>query len=149
MKWQHLALIAGVLLVAAEATRRAIGYVKGQALELDLVPIGGGFFLAADAAAAFAAMKAEAAAAGVALVVNDAFREMADQQAFYSDLQSGKRTDPVAPPGYSIHQSGRALDLSTARGTNTAFWWLTANAGRFGFRRTVASEPWHWEYLPA
>ena len=149
MKWQHIALIAGVVLLAAEATRRAIGYVKGQAVELTLTPIGGGFFLAADAAAAWFQMRDAAAAAGVQLVVNDAFREMAAQQAFYADLLAGKRTDPVAAPGWSLHQSGRALDLSTERGTNAAFWWLTANAGQFGFKRTVATEPWHWEYLPA
>lgn len=149
MKWHHVALLLGVLLVAAEATRRAIGYVRGQPVELDLVPIGNGFFLARDAAAAYLEMKAAAAAAGVELVVNDAFREMADQQKFYDDLRAGLRTDPVAPPGWSLHQSGKALDLSTARGTNAAFWWLTANAGRYGFKRTVTVEPWHWEYLPA
>jgi len=37
-----------------------------------------------------------------------------------------------------------ALDLNTANGA--VFNWLNANAANFGFRRTVPSEPWHWEY---
>lgn len=27
------------------------------------------------------------------------------------------------------------------------FAWLEANARRFGFKRTVTGEPWHWEYV--
>ena len=50
----------------------------------------------------------------------------------------------AAPPGYSNHQSGHALDLNTsARGVYS----FLANHGKsYGFRRTVPSEPWHWEH---
>ena len=42
----------------------------------------------------------------------------------------------------SNHQNGRALDLTTSP-------WLTDNAARFGFRRTVPSEAWHYEFSGA
>ncbi len=146
MKWPYL-LLAGVLLVAiGEATRRAVGYVRGQAVELVLVSIGNGHWLDRSAADAFKAMRAAALAQGVALIVNSSFREMAQQQAWYAEWLSGVRAAIVAVPGTSLHQSGRAIDLDTDDGTNAAFTWLNANAARFGFRRTVASEPWHWEY---
>lgn len=146
MKWPFL-LLAGVLLVAiGEATRRAIGYVRGQAVDLVLTSIGNGHWLESQAAEAFKAMRAAALAQGVALVVNSSFREMAQQQAWYAEWLRGVRADLVAVPGTSLHQSGRAVDLDTDRGTSAAFTWLTLNAARFGFRRTVSSEPWHWEF---
>lgn len=55
---------------------------------------------------------------------------------------------PTAPPGYSNHQMGLALDV-TYKGTckfskgSEAFIWLNANAGKFGLKN-FAPEPWHW-----
>ena len=71
----------------------------------------------------------------------------------------------TAPPGYSNHQNGVALDLDVGSskfnysGTynGKAGWtnrktkiyeWLSKNAKTYGFVRTVRSEPWHWEYKP-
>ena len=67
-----------------------------------------------------------------------------------------------APPGFSEHHSGRALDLSTegfapleeAFERSEAFKWLCGNGGRFGFtlsyprgnRYGIVYEPWHWLY---
>ena len=54
---------------------------------------------------------------------------------------------PTARPGQSMHERGLAIDftwngaLITSR--NTAFQWLTRNAGRFGLANLPA-EPWHW-----
>src|SRR6185436_12849709 len=49
----------------------------------------------------------------------------------------------AARPGYSNHQSGTALDLNaSASGVGT---WLTRNASRYGFTRTVPDEAWHYE----
>ena len=72
-------------------------------------------------------------------------RASPEQQRLYAIYKAGG--DKAALPGWSNHQMGLALDLSTKRGTNEAFHWLTANAYRFKFKRTVASEPWHWEYV--
>jgi LAS superfamily LD-carboxypeptidase LdcB len=70
----------------------------------------------------------------------------------------------IAAPGYSMHNSGLAIDFRNVqdgrtlrnRTTSSAtrawrrswFWdWLTANAARFGYyQNTSIDEPWHWEY---
>ncbi|MEA2751628.1 MAG: hypothetical protein QOI41_5771, partial [Myxococcales bacterium] len=58
-------------------------------------------------------------------------------------LYKAHRGNLAAPPGYSNHQSGHALDLNTkAAGVNS---WLVKHAAAFGFRRTVPSENWHYE----
>ncbi len=55
---------------------------------------------------------------------------------------------PTARPGFSNHERGLAVDFTangraiTSRGTS-AFQWLSANAGRYGFFN-LPSEPWHW-----
>lgn len=63
----------------------------------------------------------------------------------------------VAKPGFSAHQTGRAVDLylgvpngsaNVARLRRTpAYKWMVANARRFGFY-PYPTEPWHWEYNP-
>jgi D-alanyl-D-alanine carboxypeptidase len=54
----------------------------------------------------------------------------------------------AARPGRSNHQRGTAVDIAVRNTTTLTYEWLAANACRFGFRRTVSSEPWHWEYRP-
>jgi LAS superfamily LD-carboxypeptidase LdcB len=56
------------------------------------------------------------------------------------------RGNKAARPGKSNHQSGRALDIAVIS-VPGALAWLESNAAGFGFKRTVASEPWHWEYV--
>ena len=51
----------------------------------------------------------------------------------------------AARPGHSNHQSGRALDIAVS--SPGALAWLSHNGSRFGFKRTVRGEPWHWEYV--
>lgn len=143
MKWQTIAILGGVTLVALEATRRAVGYVLGVPTPIELASIAPGHFLSKPAAAAFNTMKAAAKAAGVTLVVNSSFRDMAQQQALYAKLSAAQK---VAQPGWSLHQSGRAVDVESGAGKNAAFLWLTSNAHLYGFKRTVPSEPWHWEH---
>lgn len=48
----------------------------------------------------------------------------------------------AARPGTSNHGWGLAVDIIM---NQAAVNWLRRNAGRFGFR-TIADEPWHWEY---
>lgn len=65
-----------------------------------------------------------------------------------------------APPGFSNHSDGRAVDFITtqagmsygAEGSQRAAWrttwlhqWLVANAQRFRFH-PLASEEWHWDH---
>ena len=123
-------------------------YVGGKPVNVALVVIDDkGHLLRRDAADAFTQMRAAAAAGGVQLVVESAFRTFDQQAALYNAYTSGQRTDVAAPPVWSNHQGGTALDLVTERGTNAAYAWLVANAHLYGFKRTVPSEPWHWEFL--
>lgn len=130
----------------APAGRVAQGHVNGQLVDLVLVTIdAAGHELRADAAAAFGAMRDAAAAAGVALQVNSAFRTFEQQAALYAQYVAGTG-NLAAPAGWSNHEGGVAVDVESGSGTNAAFNWLTANASSYRFKRTVVSEPWHWEY---
>jgi LAS superfamily LD-carboxypeptidase LdcB len=142
---------AAVFALAYFARRKAgappQAFKNGKAIDVELVQIDElGHLLEFRAAQAFATMREAAARDGVALVVESAFRTMEQQTLLWVSYQRGERSDVVGPPGYSNHQSGEAVDVTTARGTNAAFDWLTRNAHLYSFRRTVASEPWHWEF---
>jgi hypothetical protein len=93
-----------------------------------------------DVAAAFDRLAAAAARAGIALLVNSAFRSDAEQAALFA-----AHPDPrwVAPPGRSLHRCATELDL----GPEAAYGWLVANAPRFGFARRYSWEPWHYGYV--
>jgi LAS superfamily LD-carboxypeptidase LdcB len=79
-----------------------------------------------DVAAAFDRMAAAAAGEGIDLTVVSGFRSDAEQAALFA-----AHPDPqwVAPPGHSLHRCATELDL----GPGSAYAWLAANAGRFGF----------------
>ncbi len=92
-----------------------------------------------DVATAFDRMAAAARAAGIALLVVSGFRSDAEQAALFA-----AHPDPrwVAPPGHSLHRCATELDL----GPDSAYAWLAANAGRFGFLQRYSWEPWHFGY---
>lgn len=79
-----------------------------------------------DVAAAYDQMAAAARTAGLVLIVVSGFRSDAEQAALFA-----AHPDPtwVAPPGHSLHRCATELDL----GPSSAYGWLAANAGRFGF----------------
>ena len=120
----------------------AQGYVDGRAVRivvtrLDAKPV------EVHTAAAFTRMRDAAQRDRVRLRIASGFRTMAHQQALYRAYRRG-RGNLAAVPGRSNHQSGHALDLNTS--TPGVLRWLERNARRFGFRRTVPTEPWHWEW---
>lgn len=142
------------------------GYVRGTAVDLELEEIAPGFLLLQFAAKAFKAMAWAAKKDGILLAVNSAFRTMEHQTELFkayvielAKFQKGLRASKpalVARPGFSNHQGGIAIDINRAPGDDmkTAApdspidLWLIKNAARFGFFRTVASEAWHFEWLP-
>lgn len=122
------------------------------------------------AAAAWHAMKKAALAEGVSITIASAFRSIERQvEIVQGKLARGTSLDAIlatsAPPGYSEHHSGRALDITTEGvapfevefAKTAAFRWLEVNAGRFGFalsfppgnRYGYEYEPWHWCYRPS
>jgi len=124
-------------------------------------------FLAPAAAAAWLRMQRRARADRVELLLVSAFRSYDFQVALIKGkLAKGRTLDDVlsvnAPPGYSEHHTGRALDIGTpgcppleeAFENTDAFHWLRAHARRFGFTLSYPRgnpegylyEPWHWRH---
>jgi D-alanyl-D-alanine carboxypeptidase len=138
-----------LLLLASSATaendvRVTTGYRKGRPLKLKLVTIDW-IEVEVTTARAFETMRRAAALDGIELVIRSGFRDH-DQQAWLYQAWKSGWGNPAARPGHSNHQSGRALDLAVRDPRIRR--WLAAHASRFGFRRTVRREPWHWELFP-
>ena len=125
--------------------RVATGYRSGSAFTIHIVDADGKPIEEATASM-YQRMQDAAAKAGVTLRIVSGFRTMAQQQALYDDYIHG-RGNLAAKPGYSNHQSGHALDLNTSGAG--VYSWLENHADEYGFKRTVPSEIWHWEYWGA
>lgn len=113
---------------------------------------------------AFVVMAAAAKKDSILLIADSGFRSPGFQlRIIKRRLEAGEPFERiismVAPPGYSEHHTGRALDLvpSEARFAHTpAYTWLRANAARFGFHETYPDDPasphpweaWHWVFSP-
>lgn len=136
-----LAGLAGVTPAHAGAARVAKGFQRGRPVKLHVVPLDWAVVEIATAQA-FRAMRRAAAKMGIQLRVVSGFRTHTEQAELYRAWRRGYG-NRAARPGFSNHQSGRALDLDIDR---RSYRWLVGNARRFGFRLTVAGEPWHWEY---
>jgi hypothetical protein len=92
-----------------------------------------------DVAAAYDQMAAAARGDGLELLVVSGFRSDAEQAELFA-----AHPDPtwVAPPGQSLHRCATELDL----GPSSAYGWLAANAGRFGFVQRYSWEAWHFGF---
>lgn len=125
------------------------------------------YLMTPETANAWEAMKQAAQSEQVILEVVSSFRTIERQIAIIQNkLNRNMAIEKIltlsAPPGYSEHHTGRALDINTPGCVATeeefedtdAFRWLQQNAGAFGFTlsypRGNASgfiyEPWHWCY---
>lgn len=125
------------------------------------------YLLTPEAAAAWHQLAGAARADGVGLLLASAFRSVSRQAEIIREkLDAGRDIDDilavVAPPGYSEHHTGCAVDivsfecpaLDVAFESTAAYRWLVENAARFGFslsypRGNAAGyqyEPWHWCY---
>ncbi|MGH8674789.1 MAG: M15 family metallopeptidase [Burkholderiales bacterium] len=121
------------------------------------------------AAAAWDSMKAAALSDGETIRIVSAFRSVERQFEIVRDkLGRGITLDAIlevsAPPGYSEHHTGRAVDITTDGvpalevefEKTSAFRWLSKRAGEFGFSLSYpagnshgyAYEPWHWCHKP-
>jgi len=129
----------------APTCTQTTGYSAGKATPICVVTIDGKP-VEQKTAEVFLKMRADAAKAGVKITVVSGFRTMAEQQYLYNCYLTKKCNNGnlAAKPGYSNHQSGKALDLNTS--SAGVYNWLTANGAKYSFERTVPSEKWHWEY---
>lgn len=153
------------------ADGRLLGHFPyAEVARADLVAIAPGLELHRDAAEALLAMQRAAAAEGVDLVVLSAFRSLDLQTELFFDVKSERsqsareRAQVSAPPGFSEHSTGYALDLgdgttptadlSPSFATTDAYRWLQQHAARYHFvlsfpednPQGVAYEPWHWRF---
>jgi len=123
--------------------------------------------LSAPAARAWAELESAARNDGIRLIVVSTYRSLEYQKTLIEKkLAQGQKIlnilSLLAPPGYSEHHTGRALDLTTddcppcvERFENTdAFSWLKKNAATHGFTLSYPRnnpfgfvyEPWHWAF---
>jgi len=135
-----------------------------------LVTFAPGQQLRHEAARELVAMQRAAAVDGVQITVISAFRNLDLQRHLFFEVGAERSQSPEvraqvsAPPGFSEHSTGFAVDLgdgskpqtnlSTSFETTGAFAWLQANAVRFHYalsfpannRQGVSYEPWHWRF---
>jgi len=114
-------------------------------------------------------MRDEAKKDGIYLVFLSGYRSINLQNEIFYSLKSfrnqtaAQRARVSAPPGYSEHSTGFAIDFGDATQRETdfetefentdAFKWLIKNAAKFHFKLSFAKdnryidyEPWHWRY---
>lgn len=122
-------------------------------------------YLTPETAKAWNVMKDAAQFDGIGLLLLSGFRSFQTQAYIIrSKIMAGRSIEEImtanAPPGYSQHHSGRALDICTpgfivpeqAFDKTPAFKWLKQHARKFGFimsypqknREGFIYEPWHW-----
>ena len=114
-------------------------------------------------------MREEAKKHGIYLVFLSIYRSINLQNDIFYSLKSirnqeaAERARVSAPPGYSEHSTGFAIDIGDATQRETdfetdfentdAFRWLINNAAKFHFKlsfdknnKYIDYEPWHWRY---
>ena len=114
-------------------------------------------------------MREEAERDGIYLVFLSGYRSINLQNDIFFSLKSirnqeaAERARVSAPPGYSEHSTGFAIDIGDATQRETdfetefenteAFRWLIKNAAKFHFKLSfnknseyIDYEPWHWRY---
>lgn len=145
-----------------------------QADPLSLVPVGASrdgkliHLARPETADAFRRMSEAAQKEGVRLHVIWAYRSLSLQKEQFAESQAkhGRRNGIrwLAPPGFSEHQTGWALDIGDLADPEAddnplfertaAFRWLQARAHGYGFELSfkpgnwqgVSYEPWHWRF---
>ena len=144
-----------------------------EAPQGDLKPItpDGRWQLRTAAADKFLQMQRAARTAGISLIPISAFRSVKNQEQIFFGIKQARnqearqRAEVSAPPGYSEHHTGYAIDIGdgTVPGANLsqrfentpAFRWLQKNAARYDFELSftpnnpqgVSYEPWHWRFV--
>lgn len=112
-----------------------------------LAPIGGGYYLRKDAAAAFRAMSAESVRRfGTPVTVVAGYRDFARQTYFWNLYLSG-RGNLAAHPGTSNHGWALAVDLASPRMRHI----VDQIGSRYGFAKRWSDAPsewWHVVYQP-
>ncbi len=159
----------GISIALIESKQLPLHLEAGELVLVEADAVGREYFLAPKAARAWHELKQAAQQDRVTLEIVSAFRSIERQaDIIRAKQQRGMPIETIltlsAPPGYSEHHSGRAVDINTPGCAATeepfeltdAFRWLTLHAGRFGFTMSYPRgnslgfiyEPWHWCFHP-
>ncbi|PZV16679.1 MAG: D-alanyl-D-alanine carboxypeptidase [Leptolyngbya sp.] len=146
-------------------------YPEAPLAELTPIASDGSLKLRKSAAKAYQEMQSAAQQEGVSLVPLSGFRTLTDQDYLFFGKKAergqvaAERAKVSAPPGYSEHHTGYALDIGDGAvpATNLspdfentpAYKWLKANAPFHSFelsfpknnKQGVSYEPWHWRFV--
>lgn len=154
-----------------ESDGRLLGHFPyEEAIVSQLVLVEAGIELHQDAALALDSMRRAAASDGIDLRLISGYRSHDLQEGIFFDVKSERnqtaeeRAKVSAPPGYSEHSTGYAIDLgdgsrpdtdlSVSFETTPAFRWLQDYAASYHFTLSfpegnpqgVSYEPWHWRF---
>jgi D-alanyl-D-alanine carboxypeptidase len=146
-------------------------YEEAPLNELQPISRDGQIRLRTAAAAKFLAMVAAAQQDGVILQPLSGFRSKQEQDQLFFDVKAqrgqaaSERALVSAPPGYSEHHTGYAVDIGDPSApethleesfeTTAAYAWLKENAARYSFELSfprdnaqgISYEPWHWRFV--
>lgn len=148
------------------------GYGRRPTASAPLVTVGG-VRLLPEVAEAWEALRRDALGSGHDLRLVAGFRDVATQRTLFLGRLRGHSTGAIeatlrwtAPPGYSKHHTGAAIDITVrglrpgAFGGSAAYTWLAANnyrrARAHGFLPSYPPdgppqgpepEPWEWVYV--
>jgi zinc D-Ala-D-Ala carboxypeptidase len=146
-------------------------YTEAPESELAAISSDGRFRMIKPAAQQFLAMQQAARSAGVKLAPISAFRSVKEQESLFFTVGAQRNQTPAeraalsAPPGYSEHHTGYAVDIGDgavpATNLNSnfeqtkAYQWLAENAAKYSFEMSfpkdnpqgVSYEPWHWRFV--
>jgi zinc D-Ala-D-Ala carboxypeptidase len=148
-----------------------LSYEEAPPSELKNITADGRLKLREAAANKFIEMQNAARRDGIILTPISAFRSKEEQNKLFFEIKEQRgqivtqRAEVSAPPGYSEHHTGYAIDIGDgnvpATNLNTdfentqAFQWLAQNASNYSFELSfpennpqgVIYEPWHWRFV--
>ncbi|MDB9517662.1 D-alanyl-D-alanine carboxypeptidase family protein [Roseofilum reptotaenium CS-1145] len=148
-----------------------LAYEEAPVDDLMAITADGSLRLRKMAAIKFQQMVNAAQRDGVVLVPLSAFRSLNDQEYLFFDVKAQRgqvatqRAEVSAPPGYSEHHTGYAIDIgdgyvpavdfSPEFENTSAFKWLEENAAYYSFELSfppnnpqgISYEPWHWRFV--
>lgn len=146
-------------------------YEEADVNQLKAITNDGRIKLRKKAADSFLKMQQDARVSGIILNPISGFRTVEQQEYLFFEIKrqrnqdARKRAEVSAPPKYSEHHTGYAVDIGDAQvpATNLsenfeqtpAFRWLENNAAKYSFELSfprnntqgISYEPWHWRYV--
>ncbi|MBP0018443.1 MAG: D-alanyl-D-alanine carboxypeptidase family protein [Cyanobacteria bacterium SBLK] len=148
-----------------------LSYEEAPVEELQAITADGRVRLRRAAAEKFILMAEAARSQGIVLSALSGYRTVDEQDSLFFEVKAQRKQTPAeraevsAPPGYSEHHTGYAIDIGDGRAPAThlsvnfentaAFRWLQENATRYNFELSfprhnpqgISYEPWHWRFI--